>query len=390
MHRIGLAAMTVLLGAGVAAPASAAWNTIGSVDFDARGSHERTYTQFGGPVERLNFSASGEDVRCRAVRATFGNGRTRQIFAGTIREGTTVAVDLPGDDRNVRRLDFLCESLGRRDARVAIGVDVGTFFQQWMRDPRWAPIFGGPGRADSGWGRDDRHDRGRHGDRWEREGWTMLGRERFEGRGDREAIVTGWRGREIQRLGFRAEDGDARCMRVRVTFGNGRTRDLDPGTLRYMRQGEMNRIDLPGDARNITRVQLMCRAVRDRAVSIQVFADQEDRYGGGRDEQGWITLGRERFEGGRDREAIAAGWRGESVDRLAFRALDNDARCARVRVTFGNGRTRDLDADNLRYMRRGELNRVDLPGNERNIQRVQLTCRAVRDRDVTIQIYGRK
>ncbi|MBI1179916.1 MAG: hypothetical protein GC201_05110 [Alphaproteobacteria bacterium] len=276
MNRYGLIASAVVLSTGIAVPAMAAWNTVGSVDFDRHGDHERQYTDFGGPVERIILTAQGEDVQCRRVTATFGNGHHRQVFNGTIREGQSVSVDLPGDERNVRRLDFGCRALGRHQARIAIGVDAGQFFQSWLRNPRWAPIFGrpGPDRGQPGWDHDhDRHG-GHHGqhDRWDQQGWVTLSHERFEGRRDREAIATGWRGRSIDRLGFRAIDDDARCTRVRVAFGNGRSRDLDIGNLRHMRQGEFYRVDLPGKERNVTHVHLVCHAVGDRDVTIQIYA----------------------------------------------------------------------------------------------------------------------
>ncbi|MBI1179917.1 MAG: hypothetical protein GC201_05115 [Alphaproteobacteria bacterium] len=288
MNRYGLVASAVVLSAGVSVPAMAAWNTIGSVNFDRHGDHERNYTDFGGPVERIELSARGEDVQCRRVTATFGNGHHRRIFNGTIRRGRPVSVDLPGNERHVRRLDFGCRSLGRHEARINIGVDAGQFFESWMRNPRWAPIFGSRERGHEhgrqAWNRDHHHGRqawNRGHDRWDhrnrrgrndQQGWVTLSRERFQGRHDREAIATGWRGRSVDRLAFRALDDDARCGRVRATFGNGHSRNLNTSDLHHMRQGKFYRVDLPGRERHVTRIHMVCHAVGDRDVTIQVYA----------------------------------------------------------------------------------------------------------------------
>ncbi|MGE0666720.1 MAG: hypothetical protein AB7O49_09190 [Sphingomonadales bacterium] len=263
MIKIGaLAAVTFVA---LAAPAHAAWHNIGSVDFDRGGDHERQYGNFGGPVERLSFSVRGNEVHCRSVTATFGNGKTRQIFDGRIREGATVNVDLPGRERNVRRLDFRCRSDGRRPARINIGADLGGYEDAWRRNPAWSWIFGnGPGP------------RPPHAGNYPRpgvfDGWVRLGVESYEGRRDRETVSTGWKGRKVDQIALRAVDGDAQCRRVFVTFGNGKTRDLDIGNRGMLRQGDFRRIDLPGRDRNVTEVQLVCRPVGDRRVFIETYA----------------------------------------------------------------------------------------------------------------------
>jgi hypothetical protein len=99
--------------------------------------------------------------------------------------------------------------------------------------------------------------------------WVTLGRQRFEGRGDRDATVGGWAGRSVDRLGFRAVNDDAVCWRARVTFGNGQSSMIDVGRLD---QGRMKFIDLPGGQRNVTGVVLACRAVNRDAVTVEIAA----------------------------------------------------------------------------------------------------------------------
>ena len=106
MKRTRLLVLATVLCAGVAAPASAAWDRIGSVDFSLRNDHETTYGNFGGRVEALSLRARNAPVMCNDVTATFGNGMTRSVFRGTLRPGRDETVDLPGQARLIRRLDF--------------------------------------------------------------------------------------------------------------------------------------------------------------------------------------------------------------------------------------------------------------------------------------------
>jgi hypothetical protein len=266
-----LGALAAVAFVALAAPAHAAWYDIGSVDFDRGGERERQYGNFGGPVERLRFTASRNDVQCRSVTATFRNGNTREVFDGGIRQGATVVVDLPGRQREVRRLDFLCRSDGRRPARIHVGVDLGRYADIWYRNPAWsgmfAPGFPGPGPRPPvaaplpGYPAPGVFN-----------GWVRLGVESFEGRRDRETLSTGWAGRNVDQIALRAVNGDAECRRIYVTFRNGKTRDLDIGNRGVLRQGDFRRIDLPGGERNVTELQLVCRAIGERQVFIESYA----------------------------------------------------------------------------------------------------------------------
>ncbi|MEN3974062.1 hypothetical protein [Emcibacter sp. SYSU 3D8] len=394
MIKVGaLAALTFVALSAWPSTAQVAWRDIGSVDFDRGGDHERQYGNFGGPIEKLRLAASGNDVICKSVTATFNNGKTRQIFEGRIRKGAATAVDLPGKERQIRKLGFRCRSEGRRDARINIAADLGSFSDIWQRNPAWASLFGVAVTADRGHDRQDGRSDGRHNYRDEdrMNGWVRLGADSFEGRRDREAVSAGWKGRSVDTLGLRAVNGDARCSRVYVTFGNGKTQDLDIGDRGRLREGDFHRIDLPGDERNVRQLQLVCSSIGDRQVTIESYAHEGRRNYRDEDRMnGWVRLGADSFEGRRDREAVSTGWKGRSVDTLGLRAVNGDARCSRVYVTFGNGKTRDLDIGDRGRLREGDFHRIDLPGDERNVSQLQLVCSSIGDRQVTIESYAHK
>ena len=112
--------------------------------------------------------------------------------------------------------------------------------------------------------------------------------------------------------------------------------------------------------------------------------------GGGYDPNYWVRLGTERFQGPVDRESTFPGWGGRSVDRIGLRSLNGFARCMRVRATFGNGNTRDLDTSGLFRMVPGRVYRVDLPGADRNVVRLMLKCRALGKYAVSVEVLARK
>ena len=137
MNRRNLLPLAALLLVGAVSPALAAWDRIGSVDFSRRDSHDTQYGNFGGSVEALALQARGSDLRCRSVTATFGNGRSQQIFRGNLPVGQNVTIDLPGRERRVSRLDFDCQPTTRRNASVDIVADVGRYQDEWRRSPDW-------------------------------------------------------------------------------------------------------------------------------------------------------------------------------------------------------------------------------------------------------------
>lgn len=253
-----MAALAAILTAGVSAPALAAWDTVGSVDIRSGRDNDVRHFDFGGPVERLQFRADDSDIMCRSVTATFGNGRTQQIFSGRLREGRATGVDLPGTARNVTRLDFQCSAMERRGGTIKVMADVGRYRSDWMRGRNWgatwAHVFN--------WGSNAIND------------WKYAGDARFEGRDDSESTFTGWRGRNSDAIALKPLDANARCSRVTATFANGSTQNLAIHNGDMLRQGEFNSLDLPGDKRNVTSLYMKCRATDARRVTIQIFTSK--------------------------------------------------------------------------------------------------------------------
>lgn len=250
MKTLTMTAMAALLCAGTAAPALAAWNHIGTAQIGNRRTYDRVYNHENGQIERVSLRAEGNTVHCNSVRATFDNGNTREIFAGRLREGQDVNLDLPGRARKLERIDFACRTNGSGEARISVAANFNNGWQHAGWNQPW-----------------DRRDRMmRNSD------WVMFGSKHFRGYRDHQTAYVGRRGRNVDMIGLKAND-DARCNRVRATFDNGNTRDLDVGRDNRLEGGRMYTIDLPGNRRNIERIDLNCHAAYGRHhVKIDIYA----------------------------------------------------------------------------------------------------------------------
>jgi len=265
MNRMKVLAMAAIVTAGTAVPALADYVRLVNVEVGYRADRDSSFVHFAGGLEGLRLTADRSNIFCRHITVTYGDGRRDEVYTGMLREDRPVEVDLAGGSRRVRRIDFVCRSDEFSGGRIYINGDLGRFRDEWRRDPYWAAIWA------TIFGRDDDRGYGHGpygGDRYNNE-WVSLGRERFEGRRDHENTLAGWSGRSVDRIGLRPLDGDARCRRVTVHFRSGGTRDLNGAD--YLPQGRVTVLDLPGADRDVSSINLACRAVGDYAVSIEIL-----------------------------------------------------------------------------------------------------------------------
>src|ERR1700742_2199230 len=92
MRSSRLLALAAVLTASVSVPALADFDRIGSINVSYQQDKDSASPDFGGPVERLQFTARGSDITCRNITATFRNGHTTSIFNGTLRQNSARTV----------------------------------------------------------------------------------------------------------------------------------------------------------------------------------------------------------------------------------------------------------------------------------------------------------
>ncbi len=221
-------------------------------------------------MEGLRLTADGNDVLLPArfvapISVTGPQTRTvlhRASFARTVRSTSTCRAAAP---RMVRDVSFTCRSDERGGAKIYLSAEIGRFRNDWMKSPLWASFWSHMFR----WGNAD------NGNRSELLGHARPRELRGPPRPPSRTSRAG-PGRNVERIGLRAVNGDARCAKVRVTFGNGSTANLDVGRLD---QGRVKQIDLPGGNRNIRSLNLVCSAVNKSAVTVETPGAQIETEG---------------------------------------------------------------------------------------------------------------
>ena len=264
MNRLKVAALAGLMTVGAAAPALADYVTLGSVDVGYRTDRTTAYTRFGGRLEGLRLVATGSSIQCSSIVARFDNGDSQRVFSGRLYGRQPVSVDLAGRKRKVDRLDFTCRA-DDRGGTITVAGDLGNYRDDWRRSGYWNPSWGGgsvmPPNRDplSGPGSFDVRD------------WTVFGRDSFGRQYDRSPTTSAFRGKRADRIALRAIGADAGCQRVTAYFQDGQRADLRAPATR-MTRGAIYQMDLPGGARNVDRIDLLCKAVDARRVEIEIYA----------------------------------------------------------------------------------------------------------------------
>lgn len=270
-----LAVLTALLCVGAAAPAFAAWNEIATIRVSGMRDTDTRRFDLGGPVDRLMLRAEGGDIRCRAVTARYGNGRTQALFQGPLIEGVPANINIPGNGRNIASLNFECSADPQRgdrrgdrrderrgdrrgEASIVVVADVDRYRKEWRSNPRyqsdWSKIFN--------WGSDMVND------------WKPLTTVSFEGKRDVESSFAGWRGDNISAVALMPLNADARCARVTARFGNGKDQPLDVNNGDLLRRGQYYKLDLPGRARDLVSLNMRCRATNANSVQVRIFTSR--------------------------------------------------------------------------------------------------------------------
>jgi hypothetical protein len=262
MIRTGLFALAALAGLGAASPALADWDNIGSIDVSYGNDRDTASPDFGGPVERLRFTARGGDVQCRTIRAAYGNGQSSEVFAGSLRQGQARAVDMPGSARTVTRVTFTCHAVGRGGAKLQMEADVGRYQAQWRASPSWASMWS----------------RTMH---WQNsapsnsaDSWVQIGAVHFNGGTDTDGTAAGWAGRNITTIAFKPVNGDAVCLPASVRFGNGMTQSVSINGGQRLRAGTAYKIDLPGNKADVSSVAMRCHPVGQGSVTINILGNK--------------------------------------------------------------------------------------------------------------------
>jgi hypothetical protein len=184
-----------------------------------------------GLFNAIRIEVQNGDLEMYDIRVVFANGTswspdTRMTF----REGSrSRVIDLPGEARAIRRIEFWYRSRLRRGQAV-----VAVFGRQ---------VQAGPGDVTGGG-----------------PGWDHIGMREVDFRGDHDVINAAGEG-QFRSIRIAVEGGDLQMFNVRITFGNGETFS-PPTRLLFTERSRSREIDLPGARRMIRRIDFSYRSVR--------------------------------------------------------------------------------------------------------------------------------
>ena len=110
---------------GAAAPALADWNDLGDLQLHHGGERFLRDVPLNGQAQRLRLTGSGDDIFCRSVSVTFGNGEVHEVYHGLLHRERSQDVDLGGLDQPIRSLSFQCGAQHFDNALLHLEADVG-------------------------------------------------------------------------------------------------------------------------------------------------------------------------------------------------------------------------------------------------------------------------
>ncbi len=137
MRKSSLVILAAAVAAGLGArPAMADVHQIGSVNVSADHYTDASWEHFEGPVQKLQFIASGDTLDCDHISVTYRDGTTHEVFSGVLPKDSIETITFPEGDSRMRHVDFACKAQSVDGARLALSsVSDGWDPRWWSREP---------------------------------------------------------------------------------------------------------------------------------------------------------------------------------------------------------------------------------------------------------------
>jgi hypothetical protein len=193
-----------------------------------------------------------------------------------------------------------------------------------------------------------------------------------EARPEREVINVGGREGEFRGFRFEVRQSDVEVLDLRIVYGNGQTEDVR--VRQTIRAGSSSRVIELGSPRRSLR-QIIINFVPRGPARIVFFGVQGQGGGGGGGGE-WARLGCKDVRFLIDRDTIKVGRQEGRFSALRLKVRRAPVEMFSLRVTFGNGSR--IDVPVREFIPPGGGSRpIDLPGNNRGIDRIEMLYRSV-------------
>lgn len=200
----------------------------------------------------------------------------------------------------------------------------------------------------------------------------------YEARPEREVINVGGRDGEFRAFRFEVRQNDVEVLDIRIVYGNGQTEDVRVRQL--FRAGSSSRVIELANPRRALR-QIVINYLPKGPARILFFGISGPGGGGGGGGGGsaggdWVRLGCKDVKFLIDRDTLKVGREEGRFSALRLKVRKAPVEMFNLRVTFGNGTRMDVPV--REFIPPGGGSRpIDLPGNNRGIDRIEMVYRSV-------------
>lgn len=193
----------------------------------------------------------------------------------------------------------------------------------------------------------------------------------------------------VQRLRFKT-DADVKCDAIRAEYENGYTQDLFSGTLH---EGQTQTVYFPEGSRRVERISMTCRSEDGDMARVALYADASS--GSLRSDvlsspsvalhAGLVPVASREFGDTAKRSVMLDDAR--PVDAVAIQPVGGDARCTRISARFDDGATDDVVPNDGDRMQEGTIYRIPISDRGRDLNGIDMVCRASGTDNVSIRVF---
>ncbi len=231
--------------------------------------------------------------------------------------------------------------------------------------------------------------------------WELLGTRKVSFNKETDVIEVSRREGRFTALRIEVDHGPLEMHDIRVVFANGES--FSPSTrFAFGDGGESRTLDLPGDARSITRIVFRYKSrMRLGSAEVKVYGRQggaDDDHGNGHHDgqygrpsgDEWTHLGAREVDFRRDHDAMQVeGTR--RFTRILLAVEGADIEIYNVSINFANGEHYDPDV-RLRFEANSRSRFIDLPGTDRDIRNIEFSYRTLQRGNAgkaVVHVYGK-
>ena len=195
-----------------------------------------------------------------------------------------------------------------------------------------------------------------------------LGTAVYEAKPQRDVVDVGAKEGAFKAIRFEVKGSDVEVLDLKVVYGSGAADDI-PVRQSFKAGSTSKTLDLAGRQRAIKQIVVTYKA--KGPARIQFFGIE-----GAAATASWERLGCQTVGFGVDRDVVKVGRKEGAFSAIRLKVRQAPIEIFDLKVVFGNGRSQDIRV-RTKIAAGGETRKIDLKGDERGIDRVQLIYRSI-------------